>query len=129
MSDMGNDREYPAEGDAEQALADLMKKVWKAIVEDESGISVQDPKRMEEFLTCRRVLKTVLRGDGLKMNAIPHDDFPSVGTISITAKYLNVTNPALFAKACALASNYEMYPKLDGTVVFNLTFYGMTRKV
>ena len=129
LSDKWNGREFSTDDDAEKALQDLMKKVWSAIAEDESGVSVEDPKRMAEFETCCRVLRTVLRGTGLKMSAVPHDEFPSVGTISFTARSFSVTNTDLFARACALASNYEMYPKLDGTVVFNLAFYGMTRKV
>lgn len=129
LSDKWNDREAAAKSDAEKALDDLMKKVMQAIMEDESGLSIEDPKRMAEFETCHRVLRSVLRGKALKMTAVPHDDFPSVGTITVTGKSMSVTDTDLFARACALASNYEMYTQLDGTVVFNLTFYGMTRKV
>ena len=129
MSDKWNDREDAAKSDAEKALDDLMKKVMQAIMEDESGLSIEDPRRMAEFETCYKVLRSVLRGKSIKMTAVPHDDFPSVGTITVTAKSMSVVDTDLFARACALASNYEMYTQLDGTVVFNLTFYGMTRKV
>lgn len=129
MSDKWNDRKAADVDDAAKKLDDLLKKTWNAILQDESGLSIEDPKRLAEFEACHKVLRQVLHGSGLKMSAVSHDDFPSVGTISVTAKDLTVTDTDLFARACALASNYEMYPKLDGTVVFNLTFYGMTRKV
>ena len=129
MSDKAYGRGFEDDERAEKELRDLMKKVAEAIMKDESGISMEDPKRLAEFKTCYQILRTILRGRNIKMNAVPHDDFPSVGTISFEAKDFSVTDTDLFARACALASNYEMYPKLGGTIVFNLIFYGMTRKV
>jgi len=49
--------------------------------------------------------------------------------IRILAKRLVIRDPAAFARATALASNYEIYPRTDGTIMFALTFYGMTKKL
>lgn len=129
MSDKEYGRGFEEDERAEKELRDLMKKVAEAIMEDESGVSIMNPERLAEFETCSRILRKVLCGKNIKMSAVPHDNLPSVGTISFEAKKFSVTDTDLFARACALASNYEMYPKLDGTIVINLTFYDMTRKV
>ena len=129
MSDKVYGREFENEDGLGKEMDELMKRIARAIMEDESGVSVEDTKRLAEFKTCYEILRKILKGKNIKASAVPHDDFPSVGTISFQAKEFSVLDTDLFARACALASNYEFYPKLDGTIVFNLTFYGMTRKV
>lgn len=113
---------------AELKLDAIMKKIWEAIMKEESGVQVTDPKRMSQFMACDEVMKQTIRGKNVRIESIPHSNYASVGVIRITAKEFTVTDPKLFAMASALASNFEMYPKLDGTMVMALTFYGMTRK-
>ena len=113
---------------AEWEMDEILKRVMDAIVEDESGTQLTNPKRMREFLACGEVMKKLFQGRGNKVQVVPHDDFPSVGTIRVFTKQLSISDPLLFYEAASLSSNYEIYPKLDGTVVLALTFYGLTKK-
>lgn len=113
---------------AERELDAIMRKVADAIFADEAGTQIVDPKRMREFLACGEVMKKLFQGRGNKVQVVPHDDFPSVGTIRVFTKQLSISDPLLFYEAASLSSNYEIYPKLDGTVVLALTFYGLTKK-
>ena len=113
---------------ARQELDAIMRRVLDAIIADEAGAQVVDPKRMREFLACGEVMKKLFHGRGTKVQVVPHDDFPSVGTIRVFTKRLDISDPLLFYEAASLSSNYEIYPKLDGTLVLALTFYGLTKK-
>ena len=92
-------------------------------------VSFADAEREKEFQTCFALLKTALKGSRARIQCVPHDNSASVGVIRILAKRLVIRDPAAFARATALASNYEIYPRTDGTIMFALTFYGMTKKL
>ena len=99
-----------------------------ALTKETKAVSVVNPARMRDFVTREAYLRTYLRGKGIKIEAIPNDGYASVGVIRVSAKELWVKDPVLFAKMTCLASNYEVYPRVDGKLMFALTFYGMTRK-
>lgn len=107
---------------------EIILRLGEMIAEQESGISVVDTQRVNAFVTCETYLRTYLRGKGIKIEAIPNDGYASVGVIRVSAKELWVEDPGLFARMTGLASNYEVYPRVDGKLMFALTFYGMTRK-
>ncbi len=106
----------------------LLEAVVKAIQEDEAGISVVNPKRMREFFDCVGRIKRIFKGQEAIIDVIPHDEFPSVGTIQIIAKEMKIFDPDSFRRASALAHNYEIYPTLDGSIVLAFSFYNMTIK-
>lgn len=105
----------------------ILKTISGAIENDERGVSIADPQRMREFIKSETLLRRSLGGQGLKIEAIPHDDYASVGTIRVKAKTLIVREPTWFARAVSMASNYEVYPRTDGKIMLALTFYGMTK--
>ena len=96
---------------------------------EECRVSYVDAEREMEYQTCCELLKTALKGSKAKIQCVPHDNSASVGVIRILAKRLIIRDPTAFARATALASNYEVYPRTDGTIMFALTFYGMTKKL
>ena len=107
---------------------EILKALWDAIIEDEEGVHLTDPGRMRELLLCHEAMKKVFKGQGVKITCTPHSTFASMGTVEVSGKSLVVYNTPLFVKASSLASNYYVYPKLDGTIVLELTFHGMTVK-
>lgn len=114
----------------EQAAIDsILDAIGEFIEREESGVSVINMKRAKEFATCDYLLRHTLRGRGIKIETVPHDSFGSAGVIRISANSLSIREPMKFARALKLASNYEIYPKLDGKIMLALTFYGMTDKI
>ena len=113
-------------------LNELLVMLGRAIDEDESGVHVTNPTRMEEFLACGKAMKQLFSGAGTKVIISPHDMYPSVGTIKVVTRRLCLDSPEaieLFTLASGIASNYEIYPKLDGTIVLAFAFYGLTKKM
>ncbi len=123
------DDDFATQEEVERELGPVVMAAMRAIRKQESGVHIENRERAEEFNLCYKALRFILKGSGARLEAIPHDGFPSVGTITATMRSLNLRNPKLFVDACSLASNYEIYPKLDGTIVLALTFYGMAEKV
>lgn len=108
---------------------DFIRALGEQIARDESGVSIANKTREREFQVCAEYLKKTVKGRGVKIQCVPHDGYASVGVIRILANDFTVMKTDEFAAAVKLASNYEIYPRTDGKVMFALTFYGMTKKV
>ena len=53
---------------------------------------------------------------------------PCMGVVSISGKTIIFNNANLFKDAKNLATNFEVYPKIDGTIQMNFGFHGLKRK-
>lgn len=113
---------------ADDVWREIMKRVVDEINRDEAGIQIVNPERMREFLACGEALKQVFKGQGAKFKITPHDTYPSMGTIEITAKKLVIKDQELFIIASSLANNYDVEPRLNGTIVITFTFYELTKR-
>ena len=118
-------KQYPSENE----VREFLKSAIDAVNQNESGISITNRDRMTEFSLCCDAMKAIFLNQNALIKCTPHDQFASVGTISITVPKLTIDVPDLFAKAAGFASNYEIYPKLDGSIVLELIFYNLTTKV
>lgn len=116
-------------GEELREFDDIISSIWEMIENEEHGVSVVNDKRVREFILCESILRRVLTGRGIRIEVVPHDGFASVGVIRVSARNLTVKDPIAFSRAVNLASNYEIYPKTDGKIMFALTFYGMTKKI
>ncbi len=112
--------------EAEEETDLILKAVWEKIIEEETGVRLLDPERMREFLACGEAMKSAFSGSGARMKISPHDTFSSTGSIVITMDRLCIKKPDLFFRALSRASNYEIYPKINGELVLAITFYGLT---
>lgn len=114
-------------------LDELLIRIGHAIEEDEAGIHVTNPERMRCFLACGEAMKLLFSGKGMRVIISPHDMYPSMGTIEVVTKgrfcLEDLESIELFTLATGVSSNYEIYPKLDGTIVLAITFYGLTKKM
>lgn len=89
----------------------------------------------DERVDCERVYHVLYTYYLLKYNtdakvtyqldpdAASIEDF---GSVTVSAKDINITNTAAFKKAAQLASNFEIYPKTNGKVDMSFGFYGLT---
>lgn len=53
--------------------------------------------------------------------------YQNMGTVSITGKKCEFENPNLLIKAIQLANNVEFYPKTNGKIQIDFTFYGLKK--
>ena len=107
---------------------DKLVEDFRTIMENsDDSLSVVNLERMREMYRCYGMLKTVFQGQKVKIDFCPHDGSASIGKIEILVnKSLKIRNTKLFHDAVKFASNYEIYPRTDGKIAFNLMFYGLT---
>ncbi len=110
-------------------LDDILEAIERKIAEEENGVSIINPDRMRDLFVCNEVLKKLFAGSGAIIQCTPHDIIPSTGVIRVRAKKFRTENTKSFVKVLKLATNYEIYPRLDGTFMFALSFCDMTKKV
>lgn len=114
---------------SQQDLDNLMDIIAQKIAEDETGVSVVDSQKMQCIEMVSEAMKQIITGTDVKISCELHEPYASMGAVSVVGKEIIVTDTKSFALAAKLASNIEVYPKVDGTTQINFTFHNLTRKV
>ncbi len=106
---------------------ELMKKIMEQIAKEDEAehVNLQDKVELINNL-CDYLKETV--SDEVTVTAHINEPFKSMGYISVCGKDIIFDSPGAVAAASAAASNVEVYPKKNGTVVMNFTFHGVARK-
>ena len=131
---MGNqefdfESEYASDSEIEEAMDSLVISVANDIAQDESRTSIINPYRMQQILYTYKVMKYLMRGTSAKVTYKLHEPYQSMGSVSVTGKDIEFKEVSWFLRAAELASNYEVYPKTDGTVCMTFTFHGITTPI
>ena len=131
---MGNqefdfESEYASDSEIEEAMDSLVISVANDIAQDESRTSIINPYRMQQILYTYKVMKYLMRGTSAKVTYKLHEPYQSMGSVSVTGKDIEFKKVSWFIRAAELASNYEVYPKTDGTVCMTFTFHGITTPI
>lgn len=112
----------------EEAMA-FVDEVVTEIANSEAGTSVTIPERVKRVEVAYKALRLIAKGKDVDVTYELNAPYTSMGSVSIVGKEVIITNPVLFAKVAEMASNFEVYPKTNGTVEMNFTFHNLTRKV
>lgn len=131
---MGNqefdfESEYASDSEIEEAMDSLVISVANDIAQDESRTSIINPYRMQQLLYTYKVMKYLMKGTSAKVTYKLHEPYQSIGSVSVTGKDIEFKKVSWFLRAAELASNYEVYPKTDGTVCMTFTFHGITTPI
>lgn len=131
---MGNqefdfESEYASDSEIEEAMDSLVISVANDIAQDESRTSIINPYRMQQLLYTYKVMKYLMKGTSAKVAYKLHEPYQSMGSVSVTGKDIEFKKVSWFLRAAELASNYEVYPKTDGTVCMTFTFHGITTPI
>lgn len=125
----GFDKDFDTEEEAMISVNEVMTKIANVISEDEAGTSVTVPEKVKQIETAYKAMRLITKGKNVDITYELNAPYTSMGSVSVVGKEIVITNPALFAKVAAMASNFEVYPKTNGTVQMNFTFHNLTRKV
>lgn len=106
---------------------DFLVALAELILKQEERAVIDVPERQMQMMSAYQIIQEIVSGKDLKIECKIGDRFRSMGAISVSGKDLLIVNPERFQKAAFLASNFEIYPKVDGTIQFNLTFLGLRR--
>lgn len=123
------DKGFDSEEEAMASVDEIMMEIANDISGDEAGTSVIIPERAKQIETVYKSLLLIAKGKNVDVTYEMNAPYTSMGSVSITGREIIITNPVLFAKVAEMASNFEIYPKTNGTVQMNFTFHNITRKV
>lgn len=109
--------------------SDRVKKMLNAEVEKTSKLGEPNIDRISQVLYVNEVMK-LLTGNrnGKKVTYKINKPFNGMGCVSIMCKKIDFTDSDAFKEAIKLSNNFEVYPKVDGSLQMNFTFYGMLKK-
>lgn len=123
------DKEFESEEEAMASVDEVIMEIANDVSKDEDGTSVIIPERVEHVETAYKALRFIAKGKNVDVTYELNEPYTSMGSVTVVGKEVIITNPVLFAKVASMASNFEVYPKTNGTVQMNFTFHNLTRKV
>lgn len=101
-----------------EAFLDLLRSLPKP-----AGY-ILNPKRILEIHKCYVILKEIIQKERLDAELrCGLSENPFMGYIEITGDEFIATDPLAFADVILTASNFEVYPLIDGRIRANFTFY------
>lgn len=94
------------------------------------GIYSEGDARQTTFAVyTAKAMKRLVRGTSAKVTHQLHEPSQSMGSVSVTGKNIDMKKVVWFVRSAKLASNFEVYPKTDGTVCMTFTFHGLARPI
>ena len=128
-NELGFDTEFMSDAEVEEMLDNLVTTIGDEAAADDSQTAIINPYRIQQVLYTYKVLKYLTKGTKAKVTYALHEPYKSMGVVSVVGSDLLFRNTEWFMKAVELASNFEVYPKTDGTVQMDFTFHGLTRAI
>lgn len=119
--------DFSNDAEVEEMLDGLISAVGAQAESEDMETQMINPYRIQEILYTYKVLKYLTRGSKAKVTYELHKPYKSMGYVSVSGKNLSFKNMKWFLKAVELSSNFEVYPKTNGTIQMNFTFHGLTK--
>lgn len=125
----GFDTEFMSDAEVEEMLDNIVTTVGDEAAADDSQTAIINPYRIQQVLYTYKVLKYLTKGTNAKVSYKLHSPYKSMGCVSVESSDVLFGQTAWFMKAVELASNFEVYPKTNGTIQMNFTFHGLTKAI
>lgn len=123
------DKDFDSGEELMDSLDKVMMKIASDISKDEADTTMIAMEGVQQVKTAYKALRFITNGKDVDVIYELNKPYTSMGSISIIGKEIIITSPKMFARVAEMASNFEVYPKTDGTVQMNFTFHNLTRKV
>lgn len=120
------DYEFETEEEEEECLDAWVESVMEIFGDHEGDIKMVNPDAVKKVLYTYRMLKYMTKNTKAKVTYELNKPFASMGSVSIVGKKLSFNRPDWFMVAIRLASNFHVYPKINGTVQMDFTFHDLT---
>ena len=109
--------------------SDSAKAYYKAFSKEVQMHPEVDADIISHVLLAYLTMKEALRfNKGVNVTYDIGGISPCMGVVSISGKTIIFNNANLFKDAKNLATNFEVYPKTDGTIQMNFGFHDLKRK-
>lgn len=93
------------------------------------GVYSPDIKRQKQFYRSYEILSHIMGDNIIVSYDIYGQPIKTSGAISITGKEIKILDTKKFAQVSRMASNMEVYPRTDGSIVMAFMFYGLSKRV
>lgn len=87
-----------------------------------------DKARICQMLYSYLALRHITKGRNVKVKYELFEPSKNMGYISVTGRKIDYQNNKVFKTVTLLATNFEAYPKTNGTVQLNFTFHKLRKK-
>lgn len=112
--------------DRGETLEKNLDYLTELIRKDEGRVAALNVERMQQLQLAYDIFKKIVIGEDVSVSYQTNKPFPSMGSISVEADLLALSDPELFHVVAKLANNMEVYPLTDGKVRMTFTFHGLT---
>lgn len=126
VNNLDFEKEFMSDSEVEEMLESLTDLIGEQAENEDNRTSIINPKKVQAVLYTYKVLKYLTKGTNAKVTYALNEPYKSMGSVSIVGKELTFSNPKWFMVAVKLASNFNVYPKTNGTVQMDFTFHGLT---
>lgn len=86
-----------------------------------------DKERISQMLYSYLALRHITKGRNVKIKYELFKPAKNMGYISVSGKKIDYYDSKLFRTVALLATNFEAYPKTNGTVQLNFTFHKLRK--
>jgi len=126
VNNLDFEKEFMSDAEVEEMLESLTDLIGEQAENEDNRTSIINPRKVQAVLYTYKVLKYLTKGTNAKVTYALNEPYKSMGSVSIVGKELTFSNPKWFMVAVKLASNFNVYPKTNGTVQMDFTFHGLT---
>ena len=123
------DEAFLNDEEAEAAINETIEEVAEAIQAEEQGIIFTNPRKMKDLMVVYKLMKYITSGKRLKITYEINKPYKTMAFVSIIGKDLKFSHPQWFVMATKIASNVDIFPRVDGTVQIDFTFNGFASRI
>ena len=123
------DEAFLNDEEAEAAINETIEEVAEAIQAEEQGIIFTNPRKMKDLMVVDKLMNYITSGKRLKITYESNKPYKTMAFISIIGKDLKFSHPQWFVMATKIASNVDIFPRVDGTVQIDFTFNGFANRI
>ena len=124
-----NSEQFMNEEEAAEAAEEALRFIAEAVQQDEEGTYITNIKRLKDVKLVYKLLKYITSGKQLQILYELNKPFISMAYISVVGRELRFDHPEWFVLCSNMASNVEIYARMDGCAQVNFTFNGFTNKI
>lgn len=123
------DEAFLNDEEAEAAINETIEEVAEVIQAEEQGIIFTNPRKMKDLMVVYKLMKYITSGKRLKITYEINKPYKTMAFVSIVGKDLKFSHPQWFVMATKIASNVDIFPRVDGTVQIDFTFNGFANRI
>lgn len=129
MENIKADIEFSTDEEVDEMLDDILRSLGEQIIAEDNKTAMINPIKAQQVMYTYKLLKYLTKNTGAKVTYELYSPLKSMGSVTVVGKNIVFQQHNWFFKAIEFASNFEAYPKLDGTVEMNFTFHGLTKPI